>query len=386
MRQIVIIGMLLFAVTFLAAQAIPLFEDGFEGPIFPPIGWLTNGVYQVSATTTTDPTGAVEPTEPFEGDYCAGMSSAPGNYLISPLKNNPGMYYTFVHKKDTGNYEFIVQFQVEDGVTPGPNLAGPWTFINQYWASQGWWEPVTIDLTGYPAGYIRIVPTPPPPTPLKYMYFDKYAQTVPVELSSFTASLVQQNEQNLVQLRWTTQTETQVAGYNILRNSEPTASNAMQVNLSMIGATNTSLTSTYTFTDEGVESGVSYYWLQSSDLNGDIQMFGPISITIGNNQQVTPGAGMLTNLKSTYPNPFRVTDLKVTIPFAVSSKGTVKLDIYNEKGQLVWSYDKSNADAGLYQVDWFGHDINGRKLPAGVYFCRMSSGDYLGTKKITIIK
>lgn len=379
------IGMLLLTVTFLTAQAVDLFETGFEDATWPPTGWLMNGVYQVSATTTNDPSGNVEPTEPYEGNYCAGMSSAPENYLISPLKNNPGMYYFFVHKKDTGNYQFIIEFQAEDAV-PGVNLAGSWTFIGEYWAHLGWWDPLTIDLRGYAPGYIKIRPTPPPPTPLKYMYFDKYMPVVPVELSSFTASLVQENEQNLVQLRWTTQTETQVAGYNILRNNEPTASNALQINSSMIGATNTSLTSNYSFTDEEVQPGTCYYWLQSSDLNGDIQMFGPISITIGGNQQVTPGAGFLTTLKNIYPNPFRAYDLKVTIPFATSTKGTVKLDMYNEKGQLVWSYAKNNAEAGMYQVDWYGHDLSGRKLPAGVYFCRMSSGDYLGTKKITLIK
>ncbi len=381
-KAIIIAGMFLLAITaFLSAQAVDLFENGFE--TWPPPGWILNGVAWVSATTTTDP--AVEPTSPYEGNYCAGMSSAPTNYLISPLKNNPGAYYFFVHKKDTGNYQFIVEFQVEDGLAPGANLTGPWSLVGEYWAHLGWWDPLTIDLTGYAPGYIKIRPTPPPPTPLKYMYFDKYSPLLPVELSSFTATTTQQLDQTMVELRWTTQSESEIAGYNVFRNETNDITTAMQLNLTMVGATNTSVTTNYSYVDQETEPGTWYYWLQSNELNGYTEFYGPISIMVSNNQGgETPAViGLSTELKNAYPNPFNP---QTTIPFLLTAKSNVKLEIFNQKGQRVWTYTKDNADAGLYHVEWNSIGTNGKRLPSGTYYCRMSSDNYLGVKKLILIK
>ncbi len=383
----VLLLLLLWLVTLVHAQPISLFDDGFEGT-FPPAGWLTNGVYQVSATSTTDPLGLVEPTEPYEGDYCAGMSSAPGNYMISPLKNDPGEYYCFVHKKDTGNYQFIVQFQVEDGV-PGADLTGTWNAVGEYWASQGWWEPLIINLTGFAPGYIRIIPTPPPPTPLKYMYFDKCGDsTLPVELSSFTATLTQLQNQDVVRLNWITQSETQVSGYNVLRNSSNEADGAMQLNIGLIEASNTSMAANYEFIDPEIQPGTIYYWLQSNDFNGSVQLFGPISVLVatGDNPDLTPGIGVTTTLNDPYPNPVSISNPRVLIPFTLSSKSSVKLDIYNLKGQLIWSYGNKNADAGLYNIEWNGRDMRGKIISSGVYYCRLNSENYQGVKKLVMIK
>jgi len=373
--------LLLGVVTLCSAQPVDLFEDGFEGLVFPPTDWIMNGVAWVSATTTTIPD--VEPTEPYEGDYCAGMSSDPGNYMISPLKNNPGAYYFFVHKKDTGNHQFVVEFQVEDGVTPGAQIGETWNFVGEYWAENGW-QPSTIDLTGYAPGYIRIRPSPPAPGPLKYMYFDKYnPDTVPVELSSFTANIVHQNDQDMVQLNWTTQSETQASGFYIFRNQNMDLANALQLNTSLIEATNSSTSTNYSFVDNEIQPGTLYYWLQSNDMSGSTQLFGPISIIIDANDQTTTGTGIASRLNDIYPNPF---NLKAVIPIQLTSKGDIKLEIFNQKGQLVWTYIKDSAEGGLYKIDWNGRDMNGRLLSSGVYLCRMTSDNYMSTKKLVLQK
>jgi len=382
-NSILVLMLLLLIVTFVNADPVDLFEEGFE-TIWPTPGWTMSGCERVSATTTTDPLGLVEPTIPYEGNYCVGMSSYEFNYLISPLKNNPGEYFFFVHKKDTGNHQFLVEFQEEDGVSDGPDLTGTWVLVSGDWSSQGWWEPLIINLTGFDPGYVRIKPAPPPPLPLKYMYFDRVnPYTVPVELSSFTAALVQQpNQQYLVKLQWTTQTETQVAGYTVYRNSTTEVSSALQLNLGMIAATNTSMQSDYEYTDSESEPGTMYYWLQSNDMNGSVQLFGPISITINSNQSTT-GPGIVSRLNDIYPNPF----ITITnIPFQLTSKGDVKLEIFNQKGQLVWTYKKDSADGGLYQIDWNGRDMNGKPLTSGVYLCRMTSNAYTGIKKLVLQK
>ncbi|MDZ4120839.1 MAG: hypothetical protein U1C33_00345, partial [Candidatus Cloacimonadaceae bacterium] len=88
-------------------------------------------------------------------------------------------------------------------------------------------------------------------------------QTLPVELSSFTAVIT---PQNYVKLDWITQSETGVLGYYVFRNTENNLSNAIQV-CPLISANNTSQVQIYSFIDNDVEPGLYYYWLQNVDFD-----------------------------------------------------------------------------------------------------------------------
>jgi len=254
------------------------------------------------------------------------------------------------------------------------------------WASASW-EQVAVDLSAYVSQsiYIRWSLLTENTRCEKFMFIDGVVTRTPVELSSFTASVAQMEGQDVVNLNWTTESETEVAGFNVLRNSSNNANSAMKLNNSLISGTNTSSTSDYTYTDSECETGTTFYWLQSNDLDGTVQTFGPISVKIdGSTQNKAPG--FATELRNLYPNPFNVSTDNARIPFMVSAKSNVRLEVFNQKGQIVWSYEKSNADAGLYNVNWNGKDNNGRKLSSGVYFCKMTNGDYQGVRKIVVIK
>ena len=66
-------------------------------------------------------------------------------------------------------------------------------------------------------------------------------ETVPVELSSFTAAMFGTNS---VHITWVTQSETEVLGFHILRSLEEDLSTALQIS-NLIPATNTSQTKVY---------------------------------------------------------------------------------------------------------------------------------------------
>jgi len=90
--------------------------------------------------------------------------------------------------------------------------------------------------------------------------------TLPVTLSSFTAT---QTYANFAQLNWQTQSETDLAGYNVYRNTTENVENGLKLNSILINPSNTSSESNYSFTDEEVEFEQDYfYWLESveSDL------------------------------------------------------------------------------------------------------------------------
>ena len=88
-------------------------------------------------------------------------------------------------------------------------------------------------------------------------------------------------------------------------------------------------------------------------------------------------------LKQNYPNPFNPT---TTISYELTSKGNVKIDIYNVNGQLVRELVNEESPAGEYTIEWDGKNNNNQSLSSGLYFYQMKFGDYISTKKAIIIK
>jgi hypothetical protein len=83
-------------------------------------------------------------------------------------------------------------------------------------------------------------------------------------------------------------------------------------------------------------------------------------------------------LHPVYPNPFNPTTM---IRFDVPNFSSVKMDIYNLKGELVESLINKTMKPGSHQVQW--NPIN---LSSGVYMVKFKSGQKTFTQKITYIK
>lgn len=195
------------------------------------------------------------------------------------------------------------------------------------------------------------------------------AETVPVELSSFTTSI---SNDNLVSINWTTESETGVLGYYILRNTTGEMTSAVTVS-GLIPATNSSQTSNYVFKDtELYEEGTYYYWLQNSDLDGHDYYYGPSLVFYSTPEGDIPEPPQFTKLGPVYPNPFNP---NTAIPFTLKDNSDVILRIYNTRGQEVKRYELGNMLAGFHQVGWDGKNDNGQTLPSGIYHIRMQAGN-----------
>lgn len=202
--------------------------------------------------------------------------------------------------------------------------------------------------------------------------------TLPVELSSFTAIATQSN---FVQLDWITQSETGVSGYFIYRNTSENLEAATVVS-PIIPAGNTSSAQSYRFTDSEVTSGTWYYWLQNVDLDGQSAFHGSINVTLTDNNG-TPDVPHLTSLTGAYPNPFTPV---TTISFNLAKSEQVTLDIYNVKGAKVRTVVSGQLPGGSYSRTWNGTDDNGVALSSGIYFARMTAGEYTSTAKLVMLK
>jgi hypothetical protein len=88
-------------------------------------------------------------------------------------------------------------------------------------------------------------------------------------------------------------------------------------------------------------------------------------------------------LGQNYPNPFNPS---TTISFSVPTAGHVELAVYNTLGQKVRTLVSDVLAAGTHSVQWNGLDLNGNQVNTGVYFYRMSAGDFSATHSMTLAK
>ena len=84
------------------------------------------------------------------------------------------------------------------------------------------------------------------------------------------------------------------------------------------------------------------------------------------------------NLYQNYPNPFNpVTKIKFDIP----AESNVGITIYNILGKVISIVVNERLGQGSYEVNW-----DASNYPSGVYYYKLSAGNYNETKKMIILK
>ena len=95
-----------------------------------------------------------------------------------------------------------------------------------------------------------------------------------------------------------------------------------------------------------------------------------------------------TVLLANYPNPFNP---ETWIPYHLAKEADVTLHIYAMNGQLVRTLTLGHQAAGMYQsrsraAYWDGKNAFGEFVASGVYFYRLTAGDFTATRKMLIRK
>lgn len=186
---------------------------------------------------------------------------------------------------------------------------------------------------------------------------------VPVELTSFTVN----NSNGNVLLNWTTATEVNNSGFEIQRSAD-------QSDFEVIGFVQgngtTAEPKAYSFTDNTVISGTYYYRLKQIDFNGAFEYSNIVEVQVG-----VPEKFML---EQNYPNPFNPT---TNISYQLPVNGNVSIKIYDVIGNEVATLVNEFKEAGRHSVEF---DASG--FGSGVYFYSISSGNFISTKKMILIK
>lgn len=90
-----------------------------------------------------------------------------------------------------------------------------------------------------------------------------------------------------------------------------------------------------------------------------------------------------TKLGSNYPNPF--TD-QTLLRFNIARDGQAVIEIYRIDGDKVRNLFLEHAKAGYHEVVWDGKDDLGRPVPAGIYVYRLTSSNFLHSRKMVLMR
>lgn len=193
------------------------------------------------------------------------------------------------------------------------------------------------------------------------------ANIVPVELTSFSAAA----KNNIVELKWTTASETNNQGFEVQRNS----GNGF-VTIGFVGGFGTTTEiKNYNFIDKNINTGSYSYRLKQIDFDGTFEYSKVINVEVK--------APVEFGLDQNFPNPFNPS---TSISFSLAVDSKVKINVYNLLGQQVAALINSELTAGKHDITFDASDLN-----SGVYFYKIEANgndgqNFISTKKMILTK
>ncbi|NWF49671.1 MAG: S8 family serine peptidase [Ignavibacteriaceae bacterium] len=192
---------------------------------------------------------------------------------------------------------------------------------------------------------------------------------VPVELSSFTASVVG----NSVNLNWQTQTEVNNYGFEIERRADNLKSGSWEKIGFIAGSGNSNSPKNYSFTDkpdQKLHKAFSYR-LKQIDNDGKFEYSKTVEVDLSSPQDFT--------LYQNYPNPFNPV---TNISFRVKQTQKVILEVFDMLGNKIEVLFNSTAEGGkLYNIEF-----NAEDYATGTYFYKLNSNEGVSVRKMILIK
>ena len=88
-------------------------------------------------------------------------------------------------------------------------------------------------------------------------------------------------------------------------------------------------------------------------------------------------------LDQNVPNPFNPT---TQLSYQIAAGQFVTLAIYDVSGKKIRGLVTKQQPAGLYTVEWDGRNDDGELVSSGVYFYRLSAGEFTQTRRMVLLK
>jgi hypothetical protein len=230
--------------------------------------------------------------------------------------------------------------------------------------NQGWFAIGIVDFDFSSSWYVHFqgwAETNKPYLKVTYQY------VVPVELTSFTASAMN----NDVVLNWATATEINNQGFEVERGV-----NGQFTKIGFVaGNGTTTQANQYTYTDRGLANGTYSYRLRQVDFDGTFEYSPVVEVDVNVPVEFTLGQN--------YPNPFNPS---TTITFGLSVDSKVSLKVFDVLGQQVAVLVDGNLGQGPHEINFDASSLN-----SGVYFYTIEAkgvdgNSFMNTKKMILTK
>ncbi|MDE2724585.1 MAG: T9SS type A sorting domain-containing protein, partial [Gemmatimonadota bacterium] len=230
---------------------------------------------------------------------------------------------------------------------------------------------LTLTAAGYVSSVVKVTASDGMMDPLEVTI--QFTEQVAVELSSFVGSVVEDR----VVINWTTASQTNNAGFRVLRSTDGETYEAVSELISGAGTTDQLMD--YMFEDNSLPAAeIVYYVLEQIDLDGTVNLSNPIEVLLGA-RFILP-----TEFASAvYPNPFNP---RTTISYELPTDTAVSVIIYDAIGQEIRQLVSQHYTAGRYSVQWDAKDHMGRSVGSGVYIAKIKAGPNTAIQKMLLLK
>ena len=200
---------------------------------------------------------------------------------------------------------------------------------------------------------------------------------VPAELSGFAGDVTVDGD---VSLTWSVPSQTSNLGWEVHRSLDGKL--FIQVGNLVPGDGTTDELRQYRFVDTELPAveDVQYY-LRQVDLDGSSTRSQIITVSLADLASPIPTA---FSLDQNYPNPFNP---ETTIEFGLAAEADVQLVIYDLAGQVIRTLiSGEQMQAGHHSAAWDGNNSAGAKVGSGVYLYRLTAGEFVEMKKMTLLQ
>jgi hypothetical protein len=106
-------------------------------------------------------------------------------------------------------------------------------------------------------------------------------------------------------------------------------------------------------------------------------------VVVGGPTAVPPPAAVALSLEPNAPNPFNPT---TTIRFTLPAQSHVNLSVFDVRGRHIATLVDGVMPAGPSSAVWNGRNRSGAPVSSGVYFCRLTAGPNVRTRKMVLLK
>jgi hypothetical protein len=222
------------------------------------------------------------------------------------------------------------------------------------------------------------------PVENRYVHYRQY-DAIPLTPQNLAVTSIQVGQVHHPKLTWTFNNEPDVYAndnaYEIQRRTRQVPGNfgSWSTIYYMVGNINSY--TDYEIIIEGTGSLYqAEYRIRAIDVGDHISGWSStVSIYFGQFGKINSGILQFEyQLSQNYPNPFNPT---TTIDYSIESAGLITLKVYDMLGTEVASLVNEVKEAGSYSITF-----DASELPSGIYFYTLTSGSFMETKKLILLK